>query len=333
MTGQSGFSGLLDYGPFEAVQPRDDEVAMVLYTSGSTGRPKGVPLTHKGHLWALRKRMTVPSASEHRLLVAAPLYHMNALCVSLFALAASAREILLPEFDAVRYSQGDRAVRLHLDHVSADDVGNVPCRARSTGWNGSWFRADRPNGLSADLAKTLVTGQRRPFAGANIMNGYGTTEAGPIVFGPRAGHDVPDLSVGFQAAEVDIKLIDENGREADQGVLWHRTPATMSAYLNLPEKTAQVLTEDGWYISGDVFRRNETGAYFFVGRADDMFVCGGENIYPGEIEALLVGHPAIVQACVVPVPDEIKGEKPVAFIVTEADETLSEQSRQRLCPC
>ena len=73
------------------------------------------------------------------------------------------------------------------------------------------------------------------------------------MFGPRPGHVVPDLSVGFPSDEVDVKLIDESGAEADQGDLWHRTPATMSGYLNLPEKTAQVLTADGWYISGDVF--------------------------------------------------------------------------------
>ncbi|MGI9412002.1 MAG: class I adenylate-forming enzyme family protein [Hyphomicrobiaceae bacterium] len=323
--GPDGFRNLLDYGPFEAVQPRDDEVAMVLYTSGSTGRPKGVPLTHKGHLWALRKRMTVPSASEHRLLVAAPLYHMNALCVSLFAHAAAAREILLPEFDAVRYLEA-------IERFGCTWITSVPtmlamCLAEREALARSDLSSVRIVRMgSAPISPKLWSQVKETFAGANIMNGYGTTEAGPIVFGPRSGHVVPDLSVGFPAAEVDIKLIDENGREADQGVLWHRTPATMSAYLNLPEKTAQVLTEDGWYISGDVFRRDETEAYFFVGRADDMFVCGGENIYPGEVEALLVSHPAIVQACVVPVPDEIKGEKPVAFVVTEAGETLSEQS-------
>ena len=79
-----------------------------------------------------------------------------------------------------------------------------------------------------------------------------------------------------------------------------------------------MLTPDGWYISGDVFRRDAAGAYTFVGRADDMFVCGGENIYPGEVESMLERHPDILQACVVPVPDEIKGEKPFAFVVLES---------------
>ena len=87
-----------------------------------------------------------------------------------------------------------------------------------------------------------------------------------------------------------------------------------------------MLTTDGWYISGDVFRRDDDGAYYFVGRSDDMFNCGGENIYPGEVEAVLVGHPDIVEACVVPVPDEIKGEKPVAYVVARPGAMLDAET-------
>ena len=103
----------------------------------------------------------------------------------------------------------------------------------------------------------------------------------------------------------------------------------MSGYLNMPAKTREVLTADGWYISGDVFRRDADGAYFFVGRTDDMFVCGGENVFPGEVEHLLERHPDIVQACVVPVPDEIKGEKPFAFVVLRAGSKLTEHDIKR----
>ncbi len=85
------------------------------------------------------------------------------------------------------------------------------------------------------------------------------------------------------------------------------------------------MTPDGYYVTGDVFRRDTEGFYYFVGRADDMFVSGGENIYPGEVEALLERHPAIQQAAVVAVPDEIKGQKPVAFVVRSPGTTLNEQ--------
>jgi acyl-CoA synthetase (AMP-forming)/AMP-acid ligase II len=94
-----------------------------------------------------------------------------------------------------------------------------------------------------------------------------------------------------------------------------RCPALMNGYHKLPEATARAMTKDGFYITGDVFRRDAAGFYYFVGRADDMFVSGGENVYPGEVEKLLERHPDIHQAAVVPVEDELKYRKPVAFVV------------------
>ena len=99
----------------------------------------------------------------------------------------------------------------------------------------------------------------------------------------------------------------------------------MTGYLNLPEVTAARLV-DGWYDSGDVMRRDADGFYYFVGRADDMFVCGGENVYPGEVERLLERCPGVAQAAVVPVPDEIKGAIPVAFVVRSPGSTADTES-------
>jgi acyl-CoA synthetase (AMP-forming)/AMP-acid ligase II len=103
------------------------------------------------------------------------------------------------------------------------------------------------------------------------------------------------------------------------------TPALMPGYLHLPEKSADVMTDDGYYITGDIMRRDAGGFYYFVGRADDMFVCNGENVYPGEVEKMLECHPAVHQACVVPVADEIRGQKPVAFVVRTPGQSLSVQ--------
>ena len=150
------------------------------------------------------------------------------------------------------------------------------------------------------------------------------------MFGPHPdGRSKPDLALGWPRPQVEVRVVGSDGREADEGMLWIRTPANMTGYLNLPEKTREVLTSDGWYISGDIVRRDETGAYYFVGRADDMFVCGGENIYPGEVEALLERHADIIQACVVPIPDEIKHEKPFAFIVARPHSRLTEDEVKR----
>jgi acyl-CoA synthetase (AMP-forming)/AMP-acid ligase II len=166
---------------------------------------------------------------------------------------------------------------------------------------------------------------RRAFPGAAVGNSYGTTEAGPIVFAPHPlGRPTPDLSVGTAHPQVELRLVAGNERNAGEGVLQMRCPALMSGYHNLPDGTARAMTEDGFYITGDVFRCDGDGFYYFVGRADDMFVSGGENVYPGEVEKLLERHPDIHQAVVVPVDDELKYRKPVAFVVPRPGAAPSE---------
>ena len=113
---------------------------------------------------------------------------------------------------------------------------------------------------------------------------------------PSARGAAAGLSLGHPVEDVDVRLVAGDDLDAEEGVLQMRTPAVMPGYLNLPEKTAQVMTKDGYYITGDVMRRDADGFYYFVGRADDMFVCGGENIYPGEVETMLERHPGIQQA-------------------------------------
>ena len=177
---------------------------------------------------------------------------------------------------------------------------------------------------SAPLTQSLIDRVKAAFPGAAVNNGYGTTETGPVAFGPHAGGLArPDLALGYPLPGVDVRLVGPDGAPADEGVLHLRTPALMQGYHNLPDKTAEVTTADGYYVTGDVMRRDALGCYSFVGRADDMFVCGGENIYPGEVERMLERHPRIHQACVVPVADEIRGAKPVAFVVPVAGASLS----------
>ena len=323
------FTALFDPGPFEAVRPREDETAMVLYTSGSTGVPKGVPLSHDGQLWATRTRMKRGAPfNAQRLLVAAPLCHMNGLCTTLFVIASGASEVLMPEFHARHFLQAVERFRCTWL------TGVPPMYAMCLREKDLMETSDRSTVAtvrmgSAPISMKLWRAVEAAFPKALIMNSYGTTEAGPVICGPRPDCKLPPTSIGWPFENVEMRLVDAQGRDADEGVLWQRTPANMRGYLNLPEKTREVLTPDGWYISGDVFRRDADGAYFFVGRTDDMFVCGGENVFPGEVEHLLERHPQIAQACVVPVPDEIKGEKPFAFVVLQAGGKLSEDDIKR----
>jgi acyl-CoA synthetase (AMP-forming)/AMP-acid ligase II len=167
---------------------------------------------------------------------------------------------------------------------------------------------------SAPASVTLLDKIKRTFPKAEILNAYGTTEGSPIVFGPHPQRKpIPDLSLGYKHPQVDLRLVDDAGAEADEGVLQLRSPGMMSGYHNRSD-LPQPFTSDGYYITGDIFSRDADGFYYFVGRADDMFVSGGENIFPGEVERMLETHPDVLQACVVPIDDPIKGHKPVAFV-------------------
>jgi acyl-CoA synthetase (AMP-forming)/AMP-acid ligase II len=178
---------------------------------------------------------------------------------------------------------------------------------------------------SAPLTQAVIETVKRIFPGALVTNGYGTTETGPIAFGPGhpRGLPRPDIALGYPVEDIRARLVRDGDRGADEGELELWTPALMQGYHHLPAKTADVMTEDGYYRTGDVMRRDEHGFYYFVGRADDMFVCGGENIYPGEVERMLERHPGIQQAAVVPVSDEVRGQKPVAFVVAAPGATVT----------
>ena len=167
---------------------------------------------------------------------------------------------------------------------------------------------------SAPASEALLDEIHRVMPHARVLNAYGTTEGSPVVFGPHPdGKPTPLLSLGYKHRGVDLRIVDANGAETDEGVLQIRSPAMMNGYHNRPD-IAVPFTKDGYYNTGDVFRRDADGFYYFIGRADDMFVSGGENIFPGEVERMLEAHPDVMQACVVPIDDQLKGKKPVAFV-------------------
>jgi long-chain acyl-CoA synthetase len=325
--GPDGFDRFLDPGAFAPIVPQQREPAMFLYTSGSTGTPKGVVLSHQSHIWVVETRLT-SGLERHRYLIAAPLYHMNALALAKLACAAHATIVLLPQFSARAYIEAIARYRCtwltavppmiammlrEHDLVARTDLSSV-----------EFIRMG-----SAPVSHSLMEAIRHALPRASVTNAYGTTEAGPVVFGPHPrGLPQPEMSVGAPHPQVALRLADGANRNAVEGVLEMKCPALMSGYHNRPDVTPP-FTADGFYVTGDVFRRDAEGFHYFVGRTDDMFVSGGENIYPADVERMLERHPDVAQAAVVPIDDEIKGQKPVAFVVPKPGRGPSEDEIKR----
>jgi long-chain acyl-CoA synthetase len=314
--GEESFAAFLDAGPFDSVTAAPDEPAMFLYTSGSTGTPKGVVLSHQSHIWVVETRLEGQDIASQRFLVAAPLYHMNALAVSAFACAGHATIVLLPQFTAVAY------IETIARHRTTFLTAVPPMIAMMLREHDLMARTDLSSVQfvrmgSAPVSQSLMQALHRALPQAKVTNAYGTTEAGPVVFGPHPrGLAQPETSVGYPHPKVAVRLVDGGDRAAAQGELEMKCPAMMLGYHNRPDLPVPI-TADGFYRTGDVFRRDADGFHYFLGRTDDMFVSGGENIYPGDVERMLERHPAVAQASVVPIDDDIKGTKPVAFIIAK----------------
>jgi len=304
----------------ETIEPASGQPGLVLYTSGSTGTPKGVLLSHDSQ-WAMVSRMKTMLEGATGI-VAAPLYHMNGLLFLWSLLSGDGTVVLMSRFDARAYLQ---AIHDHKVNVitGVPTMLSLMLKERDLIQSLDLTSVVGISVGSAPLSETLVEQVLDVFLNAQISNGYGTTEAGALMFG---GHPeripVPPLSLGYPQPHVEVRLV---GGE-DEGVLEVKTPAAMNGYLNLPERTAEKMDEEGWINTGDIMRRDEYGFFYFVGRDDDMFNCGGENIYPGEVERILETDGRIAECCVVPVADDIKGFKPVAYVVTAVGETLTEQA-------
>ena len=316
-------------GRFEPVDMAPEEVAMVLYTSGSTGLPKGVPLTHGGYIWATGATPEQRAGIEgQKVIIAAPLFHMNGLFSAKMVMINGGTIVLMTSFTARGYIRA-------IDRQRVSMITSVPTML-------ALVMRETEELARADLGcvTTAVTGSapstaeffeqmHRLFPNAETANSWGTTESGPLGFGPHPdGIPKPMGALGYPRANIEVKFVGGAETGATQGVLHIRTPALMTGYLNRETDTKKRLI-DGWYDTGDVMRRDENGFVFFVGRADDMFQCGGENVYPGEVEKLLGQHPEVAQACVVPVPDEIKYQLPVAFVVARPGTTPTEEALRR----
>ncbi|MGH7642017.1 MAG: class I adenylate-forming enzyme family protein [Candidatus Dormibacteria bacterium] len=308
-----------------------DGVCFQPYTSGSTGRPKGVLLGHRGQLWCadvVRKWEMVDETD--RALVSAPLYHKNAGVTLKVFLIAGASVVILPQFEVeatlrdierhrCTYFGGVPAMfRLLLAHPKLDQYDLSSLRFATVG--------------SADVPQDLVEEFEGRFH-IPIMNGYGLTEGGPDVFvAPRYGIRKPN-SLGPPLPGCQAKIVDPlNPRlelpVGETGELWVHNPGIALGYHNLPELTKERI-QDGWLATGDLVRRDEDDYYYFLGRKDDLLNVGGENVYPKEVEAILLSHPGVRDSAVVGIPHQVKGMVPAAAVVLKDPGSLDQSALQK----
>ncbi len=336
--GSAEWDRLVAADPLQPTTVEPGDVAVQMYTSGSTGRPKGVLLSHGGQLFSIEQYLggVMPMEPDERLMISAPMYHKNAGMQLKMALTLGGTVILLRRFDAATYLRATATHRATavsgvptMFALMAAETGLLPTLDLST--------VARASIGSAPMTPTLHAQASGLFPNAVVTNGYGTTEVVAVFGGHPDGLERPAVTVGHPLAAVETRLVDpitgadaepdhETGRR--QGELWVRSRGVMVGYHALPELTAERLT-DGWYHTGDVMEADAHGWHYFVGRVDDMFVCAGENVYPGDVEQLLERCPGVHQAAVVPVDDLLKGALPVAFVVAEPGASIDEQQVKR----
>jgi long-chain acyl-CoA synthetase len=315
-----------DPAPTAAVDP--DELALLMYTSGSTGLPKGVMLSHSNTWWQARSdARTMLMDWADRGLVMGPLYHANALwAILLPMLYVGGSFVVLPEFDPPRVLE---AVDRHgITYMSGTPSMYSLLLAEAERGDYDVSSIELLQCGSAPVPEELLARILARFPRCEVVETYGLTEGGANVLTPRWG--IKKLgSTGLPVPDVEIRVVDpaDPARECETGEigeLWTRSPANALGYLNDPERTADKFVADGWLRTGDLFRRDEQGYCYFCGRTDDMISVGGENVYPKEVETVILGHAAVADVGVVPALHPVKGEAPVAWVVLKPGVEASE---------
>lgn len=302
--------------------------AMILLTSGSTSLPKPVLLSHAAHEWVVRVG-TETRAEGSRLLISAPLFHMGALSPLMRALGGGQDIVLMPKFDA------DRIWDV-IDSHDVTDLNLVPTMAammlQSPQSQKSAATSVRRVILnSAPASETLLDHIDERFESPHIVLTYGTTETGPVTFYTKDEVRRPPAgSIGLRHPAVKLRLAAAGESTPSRGELQINSPAIMLGYGGAAGGKEPV-SKDGFYRTGDVFEVDHDGYYYYLGRNDDMFVSGGNNIYPRAVEAALEQHPAVEQAVVIPVPDELKNFKPVAYVTLANGASVSPEELKDFC--
>ncbi len=321
------FDELVTEAPLAPVDVEDSHLAVLMFTSGTAGAPRAAMLTHGNLMANLDQSLSADGHIDaHDVIYGVlPLFHIFGLNVVIgLGLRVGATLLLVQRFDpstAVQSIQ-DRGVTVipgapalwaafaHFDELSPDAFATV--RLALSG--------------ASRLSVTVAEAMRDRF-GIEIREGYGLTEASPVVT-TSTGSPVRFGSVGRKLSGVDVRLVNADGDAlvGDVGEIWVKGANIFPGYYEDPEATAAVFTDDGWLRTGDMATTDDDGYLYLVDRSKDLIIVSGFNVYPAEVEEMLLLHPLVLEAAVVGVPHPHTGEAVKAYVVTPPDADIDEDA-------
>jgi long-chain acyl-CoA synthetase len=313
-----------------AIDPRED-VAVLQYTGGTTGTPKGAMLTHANlvanaaqcHLW-----FHMVETGEERALAVIPFFHVFAMTsIMNFSIKTGTEIVMLPRFELVQLLETIQRTKptffpsvptLFTAIKNSPDIGKYDVRSIRRCISGG---AALPLEVKHDFEK---------LTGCQIVEGYGLTEASPVATCNPLDTGGKDGSIGIPLPGTTVEIVSlEDGKTplpiGERGEIVVSGPQVMKGYWNNPEETAKVL-QDGRLRTGDVGYMDSDGYIFIVDRIKDLIIAGGFNVYPRNVEEAVYQHPAVLECCVVGVPDEYRGQTVKAYVVARPGESLTAEA-------
>ena len=312
----------------EAEIDTNNDINCILYTSGTTGVPKGVMITHRSVVQSANTiKRQLFCTDQDVFVIAAPFFHIFGMAINLYcAISSGARMVLQEKFhpqqmleliqqEKVTIKQGVPTMFIKvLETENFDQYDLSSLRAGIVG----------ASAISPGKMKEI-----RERLGINLCQSYGITETVSVTMTPYDDEEKNICeTVGKPIPGVQIKVVDDQREVVPNGVVGEiaiKSFGMMKGYYKLPEQTAHVLDDEGWFYTGDLGKLNEQGYLTFVGRKKEMIIRGGFNIYPQEIEGVLMKHPNIAEAAVVGLPDETLGEIVCAVIRLKDGRTSTEE--------
>ncbi|PAE34730.1 long-chain-fatty-acid--CoA ligase [Bacillus sp. 7884-1] len=309
---------------------KDDDTAVILYTSGTTGNPKGVLLTHKNLTSNAENSAKHNELERGTTLGVLPLAHVYGLTISNICLLMGSSIVIFSSFDTEAifkaiekyevktFSAVPAMIHALVSYPGADQFNTSSLESVSSG--------------SAPLPVALLHVFEKKF-GAKVYEGYGLSEAAPIVTSHKDGIEIKPGSVGIPIPGVEVKIIDDHGDEVACGEVGelcvHGENVTPGYYQNVDESRRVLI--DSWLHTGDMARMDDEGYVYIVDRKKDLIIRGGFNVYPRDVEEILNAHEAVSEVAVVGIPDEKMGEEMVACVVVKPGAIVREEELIGYC--